>query len=137
MQEKDGAPEQAAAALEEAADAMNAARQVLNANVVSAYRAGLSVPSIAHHIGLHPIAVRNLLDAAGEPLGPGWPQPGKWTGTADCVGIPTDGPGRSAQGTGARNAAMPPPSPRNGSVLVVLLGRPDRIGGLVVLLRSL
>jgi hypothetical protein len=132
MQDEEHAPEEAAAALEEAADAMNAARQALNAKVVDAHRAGLTLSRIAHHVGLHPIAVRHLLAAAGEPLHPRWHHPSLRGSTAGYGEDSADSP--SARSVGPQRAAAPTPS-HSGAVLMVLLSRPDRIGGLFMLVR--
>uniref|UniRef100_UPI002F918BDA hypothetical protein n=1 Tax=Kitasatospora indigofera TaxID=67307 RepID=UPI002F918BDA len=53
--------------LETALEAVRVARRELTLAVVGAYRAGVPVARIAERCGLHPVAVRNLLDAAGEP----------------------------------------------------------------------
>lgn len=59
--------EQAVAALAEATESTQTARRGVTAAVVSAYRAGMPLHQIAEHADTTPLALRNLLDAAGEP----------------------------------------------------------------------
>ncbi len=64
---EDEALGQAVRTLETAQEAVRMARGELTVAVVDAYQAGVPVVRIAERCGLHPVAVRNLLDAAGEP----------------------------------------------------------------------
>jgi ribosome recycling factor len=59
--------EQAVAALAQATDSVRTARRGVTTAVVTAYRAGMPLHQIAEHADTTPTALRNLLDAVGEP----------------------------------------------------------------------
>ncbi len=135
MYDDDESLEPAAAALSGAADAVSEARRALTVEVVGAHRAGIPLARIARYSGLHPIALRHILAAAGEPLAPAWPEPGGGRPrAADCDDsrLPTRTSGQSARGTGAHHTARAAAAPHSGTVMAVLLGR---FGGLVMLYR--
>ncbi len=139
MHEDDESPEPAAAALAEAADALSRARRAQTERVVDAYRTGVPLARIARYSGLHPIALRHLLAAAGEPPAPAWPeQGGVRPQAADRDGergIPARVPAQSPRGADAHHAVRPAAAPHGGTVMAVLLGRPGRLGGLLMLFR--